>query len=84
MKITRKQLRKLINESWAYVDAQVGDTYQEHATGKIGRIIDIWEYPAEDDRSEIVYYTIQFADPETGEVSRKTNVKARHFHSRYV
>jgi hypothetical protein len=78
MKLTIKQLKKLIRESWRYAQGSVGEIYRNVRTGDVVRIIEVWEYPAEPgERHEIVYYQVQFPD---GNIR---DIKARRFHSSY-
>ena len=76
----RSMIRDSLNESFRYMQAQVGDYYVaiDNPADQV-RIVDYFEIPPEDDRHEIVYYVYENADG-TG-IDRQ--MKARHFHNRY-
>ena len=74
----RKMIRASLNESFRYMQAQIGDYYvAKNNPVDIVQIVDYFDIPPEDDRHEIVYYVF------INKQGNTKRMKARHFHNYY-
>lgn len=74
----RSIIRVSINESFRYMQAQVGDYYVAiNNPNDVVQIVDYYDIPPEDDRHEIIYYVYE------NEHGVRREMKARHFHNYY-